>query len=104
MFAFINMLDILGYYPTLEWAMSLVCFLRSVPMFVLLPRFILSIRELYAQDVQGRRGEGIDTGFGLSASSRSAVRTALRFADIEQNASEEDVEEVPMRVRTYQLA
>ena len=73
-------------------------------MFTLSPRFILSIRELYAHDVEGRRGEGIDTGFGLSASSRSAVGMVLMFADVEQNASEEDVEEIPMRVGTNQLA
>lgn len=54
--------------------------------------------------MEGRRGEGIDTGFGLSASSRSAVGMVLMFADVEQNASEEDVEEIPMRVGTNQLA
>ena len=58
--------------------------LEYVPMFTLSPRFILSIRELYARDVQGRRGEGIDTGFGLS-SVRGAGNSAIVFADVEQN-------------------
>ena len=68
-------------------------------MFTLSPRFILSIRELYARDVQGRRGEGIDTGFGLS-SGRGAGRSAFAFADVEQNEGSEDIEEVPRGVAT----
>lgn len=83
--------------------MVVVCYLQTVPMVSLSSRFILSIRALYAQNVQGRHGEGIDTGFGLSSSSRSNVGAALVFADVEQNAGSQDVEEVPMRVGTNQL-
>ena len=36
---------------------------------------------MYARDVQGRRGEGIDTGFGLS-SGRGAGGTAIVFVDV----------------------
>jgi len=63
---------------------------RSVPLFVvqcvpistLTPRFILTIREMYACSVYGRRGHGIDTGFGLSAlSSHGASRSSIVFAD-----------------------
>jgi len=59
--------------------------LQYVPMYILTPRFMLSIRELYARDVQGRRGEGIDTGFGLLSSGRGAVETAIMFKDVEPN-------------------
>ena len=60
-------------------------------MYTLTPRFILSIRELYARDVQGRRGEGIDTGFGLS-SGRGTGGTAIVFVDVEQNEESEAAE------------
>ncbi|KAF8552966.1 hypothetical protein OG21DRAFT_1485804 [Imleria badia] len=70
-------------------------------MFTLIPRFIISIRELYARDVQGRRGEGIDTGFGLSSSCRDAGGTAIVFADVEQNELD-GVEETPMEDVTTQ--
>lgn len=63
--------------------------LQYLPMYILTPRFILSIRELYARDIQERRGEGIDTGFGLS-SGCGAVRTAIVFADVELNERLED--------------
>ena len=53
-----------------------------------------NIRELYAHDVQGRRGGGIDTGFGLSLSSHEAGWMAMVFMDVEQNEGLEDVEEV----------
>lgn len=63
----------------------MIVVLQCVPMFTLTPRFILSIRKLYARDVDGRRGEGIDTGFGLSSSGRSAAGTLIFFANVEQN-------------------
>ncbi|KAF8553916.1 hypothetical protein OG21DRAFT_1509561 [Imleria badia] len=62
----------------------------------------MSIRELYARDVQCRRGGGIDTGFGLSLSGRGAGGTGIVFADVEQNEGSEDVEEIPMEVVTIQ--
>ena len=71
--------------------------MRYVPIFTLTPRFIMSLRELYARDVQGRRGGGIDTGFGLSSSSCGAGRMAVMIADLERL---EDTEEIPMEVRT----
>jgi hypothetical protein len=51
---------------------------------------------------RGRRGEGIDTGFGLSLSGRGAGGTAIVFADVEQNEGSEDIEEVPREVGTTQ--
>lgn len=89
---------------------------------------------MYARDVQGRRGEGIDSGFGLqgtvevgmeladiepneegdrintgtglglSLSSRGAVGPVIALGDIESNGGLENVEEVPVDVGTTWLA
>lgn len=79
---------------------DLLFILENVPMYTLTPRFILSIREMYARDVQGRREGGIDTGFGLSLSSRDADAT-IAFADVEQNEGSY-VEAMPMEAATIQ--
>ena len=78
--------------------MILLDILEVLPVFTLSPRFIISIRELYARDVQCRRGEGIDTWFGLTSSGRGAahVETAMVFAGAVQNEGSEDIEEIPM--------
>ena len=68
---------------------------QYVPMFTLTPRFIMGIRELHARDVQGRRGGGIDTGFGLSSSSAGGI--SIMFANVGQ-IELGDVEEIPMEV------
>ena len=53
--------------------------------------------------MQCGRGEGIDTGFGLT-SGCGAVETAMVFAGAGQNEGLEDsIEEVPREVRTTQL-
>ena len=101
--ALINALATSGKFPASGWLMCLLGILQYVPMFTLSPRFILSIWELYACDVQGRRGEGIDTGFGLS-SDRSAGRLAIVFADVEQNEGLEDIEEALRGVATTLLS
>lgn len=63
--------------------MGLSTILEYVPLYILTPRFILSIWELYANDIQGRRGERIDTGFGLSLSSRDASGMAMEDMDVD---------------------
>lgn len=63
-------------------------FLAYVPMYTLAPRFILSLRAVYARDVQGRRGEGIDTGFGLLSTSTGrsgTIGAGMVFAEVELN-------------------
>ena len=79
--------------------MTLLNILEVVPLFTLTPRFIISIRELYARDVQCRRGEGIDTRFGLT-SGRGTVEAAMVFASAGQNEGPEDTEEVPREATT----
>ncbi|KAN0075457.1 hypothetical protein V8E55_011480 [Tylopilus felleus] len=65
----------------------LLLFLTSfsyVTLFPMMPRFIISIRELYDHDHRGRL-QGIDTGFGVSSqpvdSENTAVST-IAFADV----------------------
>ena len=94
----INVLGASGKLATAGWQIIALGIVQDVPMYTVAPRFILSIRELYARDVQGRRGEGIDTGFGFSLSDRGGVGTAIMFAAAEQNEGLEDVEETPMGV------
>ena len=65
-----------------------------------MPRFIISVRELYDRDTCGRR-EGIDTGFGVPsqpAASGNAIMSGIAFADVnsedrEHQAVEGDGEE-----------
>ncbi|KAF8553298.1 hypothetical protein OG21DRAFT_1497777 [Imleria badia] len=99
LFTIINVLSALEKLPSAGWQLILLLIVELVPMYTLTPRFILSMRELYARDVQvgHASGGGIDTGFGLSVSGRSG--TAIVFADAGQD---EDVEEIPMDVRVTQ--
>ena len=69
-------------------------------MITLIPWFIMSIRELHAHDVQGRRGEGIDSGFDLSTSVRDAGGAPMVFADVEDREELDGIEEIPVEVGT----
>ncbi|KAF8553295.1 hypothetical protein OG21DRAFT_1485495 [Imleria badia] len=102
LFNLINVLSVSGTAPTGGWKVVVLVILEYVPIYTLTPRFILNMRELYAHDVQGRRGEGIDTGFGVSLSGRDAGGMEMVFADVEQNEELDDVEEIPMEVVTTQ--
>jgi hypothetical protein len=101
-FSLIDLLGFLGKLPTSGWQAILLFLLAYVPLFTLVPRFIVSIREMYARDVHRGRGDGIDTGFGLMSSGCNAGGTAIVFADVGQNEGLEDVEEIPMEVGTIQ--
>lgn len=48
-----------------------------------MPRFILSVRELYDRDLRGHF-QGVDTGFGVSQSigSQDGAISAIAFADV----------------------
>ncbi|KAG9316944.1 hypothetical protein JVU11DRAFT_3027 [Chiua virens] len=60
---FLTALDTARTNRDTNWVFTCV---PVVAVFALPPRFIVSIRAMYAHDVQGRRGSGIDTGFGSS--------------------------------------
>ena len=70
---------------------------QAIPIFTLVPRFILNLRELHARDLQGRRGSDIDTAFGLSSTpDHGPVASAIMFAEGGQNEGEEQREEIQM--------
>lgn len=82
-----TLLDVLSHHgklPTTGWLADLLYMLQKWPVFILTPRFIISVREMYARDVQSSGG-GIDTGFGLFSSSRDADYTEIAFADYGPN-------------------
>jgi len=61
----------------------------------IMPRFIISVRELYDRDLRGR-WQGIDTGFGVaskSISSENAAVSAIQFADAAPRQEEGQVAE-----------
>ena len=74
------------------WEVVLIAIVTYVPAFVLTPRFVLSLRDLYARDVQGRCGGDIDTAFGLTSSGRAPVTSEIVFADGGHNLVEEQGE------------
>lgn len=80
--------------------LSPLCLVEYVPVITLIPWFIMSIRELHAHDVQGRRGEGIDSGFDLSTSVRDAGGAPMVFADVEDREELDGIEEIPVEVGT----
>ncbi|KAF8547628.1 hypothetical protein OG21DRAFT_1517176, partial [Imleria badia] len=87
LFYLISILNNFEISPTVRW--QLLVILQYVPIYILTPRFIMSIREVYVRDAQGRHREGIDTGFGLSSSGRGTGMEIV-FAEVELNEGLED--------------
>lgn len=58
------MLFFLGAMIPQGWVILVLQVAANVPLYTLIPRFVMNIRELYVLDMQGRCD--IDTGFGLS--------------------------------------
>ena len=103
LFNIVNVLDVFGKAPTGGWRLLLLVALEYVPIYTLAPRFILSIREMYARDTRGRR-EGVDTGFGLGSSGRDAtVQTMVFAAAAAGRNGEDDIEEIPRENVTSQV-
>lgn len=98
MFSLMNALNASHIALPRGWQVVLLLALETVPIYTLTPRFILGIREMYARDVRGRRGEAIDTGFGLSLSG-GAVGMAV---DAEQNKVLEDIGEIAIEFEVLQ--
>ncbi|KAG9315411.1 hypothetical protein JVU11DRAFT_4562 [Chiua virens] len=88
----LNLFTLLSYTTSIatnDWQFILTIIVQLVPVYTLTPRFIISIRELYAHDVQGERVGGIDSGFGLSTlNSRGGVGGPMVFAAGVQSLSE----------------
>ena len=65
---------------TLQLVLTLLYYVTLCPI---MPRFIISMRELYNHDLRGH-WQGIDTGFGVLSqpvSSGNAAVSAIQFAD-----------------------
>lgn len=80
------------------WSLSYVA--EYLPPIILVPRFMLSLRALFARNVQGRRGSDVDAAFGLSSGSVHAAASTIVFADSGQNEELEHHEEMQMVERT----
>ncbi|KAG9309465.1 hypothetical protein JVU11DRAFT_10434 [Chiua virens] len=99
----LNLIDLLGNtgrIPGSGWQYIFTCILADVPAYTLTPRFIISLREMYANDVQGRSSCGIDSGLGLSTfSSCDSVSTEpIKFVtdaqfDVTENIEADDMQD-----------
>ena len=79
--ALVNILADIPSFPTPPWPIILIGTMEYTPAITLVPRFILSLRKLYAHDLRSRRGSEIDAAVGLSsADGRGAVASAIVFA------------------------
>ena len=72
-----------------------------VPVITLTPRFILSLRALYARGLRGEcEPRDIDSEFGFTSVSGRGVReTTMVFADARQDERLDQDEEMPMEER-----
>ena len=77
-----------GLVPVDTWHAVLTTAVTQTLPFILFPRFVLNLRELYAQDLHGRRPRDIDTAFGLGSLSGHGLSSTIVFADGIQNERE----------------
>ena len=74
---------------------AVLVLLYYTTLFPIMPRFIISVREMYDRDLRGR-WQGVDTGFGVLSqpvSSGNAAVSAIRFADAAPGQEEGQVAE-----------
>lgn len=83
-FAVVDVLIYTKSASTDGWWIVLLGILEAIPPYTLVPRLILSLRKLYARDLQGRQsGFDGDTAFGSTlTSSHSSSASAIIFADV----------------------
>lgn len=91
-----NMLSSTQHIAMNGWSVILLV-MQFVPACTLVPRFILNLRAVYARDLQGRCGGGIDTAFGFTelVSGRGAA-SADMLMGAGRNERLEPVEEIHM--------
>ena len=99
-----SVLSVLNYPDIInslaEWLFLQSGILQGIPPVTLVPRFILNLRELYANDLRDRRGSNIDTAFGLgSGFEQGAARSTIVFAEPRQNENEEQDDEMEMDIQ-----
>ena len=97
-YAVLNVLQYTARIPSDGWWILLTMLPQFIPTFIIVPRFILSLRELYACDIQGQRENDTDTAFGLTSASsqHAAAASAIMFAEAGQNEGEGQGEEIMM--------
>lgn len=92
--ALINVLYFAANLDIMDWRSIPLGVSEYVPVFTLAPRFILSMRALYAHDLRGR---DIDTEFGLTAVPGRAARVSvIKFAAQSEVETSEQDEEIRM--------
>lgn len=105
-YTLLNTLVVAAHIPMSGWWLLLII-VQFIPTFTLVPRFILSLRQLYAHDLNGGRGSEIDTAFGLAPVSEcreDAAANTIQFADAEQNDWLEQDEDILMEGRENRSA
>ena len=91
LFALFTLLSDAGIQTADGWLTLVAGGLEQTPPVTLIPRFILSLRELYAHEVQVGN---IDTAFGFGSEFvHGTVRSTVRFVDVRQG------EEIQMEER-----
>ena len=73
----------------------ILALLYYIALCTMMPRFIISVRELYDRDLRAR-WQGIDTGFGVLSqpiSSGNVAVSAIQFADAAPGQEEGQVAE-----------
>lgn len=96
------MVNFVAIVPSDQGWTVLLYAVQFVPAYSIVPRLILSLRELYARDTRGRRGGDIDTAFGAgSVASNSTAVTTMEFVVARRNDDDEGEggEEIQMEVR-----
>lgn len=83
----LHLLYAIGILPQDGW-WQLPVIAQIIPLFMLLPRFILNLRAHYARDLRGRHGSDIDAAFGAT-STFDAVINMTSFVDSEQNEGQQ---------------
>ena len=80
-YSLINILFYTANVPIDGWLVILVGMMKYVPAVTLVPWFILTLRELYACEVQNSYESDIDTAFGFGlVLGHSAAASVLMFA------------------------
>lgn len=88
-----------------SYALLITGVVSNIVVITMTPQFIISLRELYDQDLRGR-WEGIDTGFGVlsrPAASTNAAMSAIAFANTSSVQGESQVVEVDIEVNRLEV-
>ena len=89
----------LFYSLTVWWAV-----VEFVPIVTMVPRFTISLRQLYARDVQQGRESTLDTAFGFGYD--EVIASMIMFADAQpgQHVEPQWDEEVALQARNIGTA